>query len=494
MNRLPEQLYRPDQVAAMDRRAITRVGIPGLVLMQRAGDRAYRALRARWPGCRRLQVYCGTGNNGGDGYVIAALACLDGLDVEVVQLGDPTRIRGDAAIVAERYLDLGGRRVDAATDMDVDGLVVVDALFGTGLDRPLEGQWRDAVLAMNALPAPVFAVDIPSGLHGDTGSVLGAAVRADLTMTFLALKRGLFTGAGPDHVGCVTFDDLDVPDAAIREEAPAALRMHYETVQGRLAPRARTGHKGHYGHVLLMGGDHGMGGAMILAGMSALRGGSGLVSVATRERHVAALLAAQPELMAHAVTDAGDLVAVLGRASVVLLGPGLGRGDWGRMLYSAAVDSRCPLVVDADGLNLLAESPMHRDEWVLTPHPGEAARLLGTSTAQVQSDRFAAAEAIASRYGGVVILKGAGSIIACGDGRSPTVCAGGNPGMATGGTGDVLAGLVAALRGQGFAPRDAAEMATCIHAEAGDRVAAQYGERGMTASDLPAVIRTLVNP
>lgn len=477
----------------MDRQAIQRLGIPGLTLMERAGTRAYRTLRASWPERRRMRVFCGTGNNGGDGYIIAALAQLDGLDVEVLQLGDPARLRGDAATAANRYLDTGGRRSAFSGDVDTEDAILVDALFGTGLDRPVEGAWRDAILAMNASPSPVFAVDIPSGLHGDTGAVLGVAVEAEATMTFLALKRGLYTGAGPGHVGRLRFDDLDVPDAAAEGIEPAARRVAYEHVRGLLGPRRRTGHKGHYGHVLVIGGDHGMGGAVLLAGMSALRAGAGLVSVATRERHVGGLLAAQPELMVHGIEEPAGIEPLLARASVVLLGPGLGQSAWGRALFAQALDSGKPLVLDADGLNLLNGTSTRRDDWVLTPHPGEAARLLGLPVTDVQADRFAVADAIVKRYGGVVVLKGAGTVIA-GAAAVPSVCAGGNPGLATGGTGDVLAGLITALRAQGIGSRQAAETGVCVHAEAGDRIARARGERGLAASDLPAMIRTLVNP
>lgn len=477
----------------MDRQAIDHLGIPDLSLMERAGTRAYRVLRATWSDRRRVIVFCGTGNNGGDGYMIASLAKLDGLEVEVFQLGDAQRLRGDAAIIAERYLELGGARRPFSEVTDTEGAVLVDALFGTGLDRPVEGDWRQAILAMNASPSPVMAVDIPSGLHGDTGAVLGVAVQADVTMTFIALKGGLFTGAGPGHVGRLRFDDLEVPDDARKDMEPAAWRVSYEHVRSLLAPRDRTGHKGRYGHVLVVGGDHGMGGAVLLAGMSALRGGAGLVSVATREHHVPGLLAGSPELMVHAMGRQPKLGPLLERASVVLVGPGLSRSQWGQALLTQALDSGKPLVLDADGLNLLSEQPRHQDEWVLTPHPGEAARLLGRSNSGIQADRFRAADDIVHQYGGAVALKGAGTVIA-GGGVKPSVCDGGNPGMASGGTGDVLGGLIAALRGQGLDPRQAAEVGVCVHAEAGDRVARAGGERGLLASDLPSMIRTLVNP
>lgn len=493
MTQLPHELYRPDQVAAMDRSAIREHGVSGLSLMDRAGAEAYRVLRGTWPHSRRLRVVCGTGNNGGDGFVVAFLALREGLDVTVHQLGDVRRIKGDAATVYRRYVDAGGRHEAFAGLPDEDDLVLVDALFGTGLDRALEGPWREAVDAINEAAAPVLAVDVPSGLHSDTGTVLGTAVRASATVTFIGLKRGLFTGSGPACTGRLHYRDLDVPEAVLREQQPAALRVDYHDLDHVLRPRSRDAHKGAYGHVLLVGGDHGMGGAALLAGRGALRAGAGLVSVATRERHVAGLLAAQPELMTHAVEGAADLEAPARRASVLLIGPGLGRGDWGRTLFADTLARDMPMVLDADALNLLAEEPGRRHDRVLTPHPGEAARLLDVTTADVQADRFAAVEALLERYGGTVVLKGAGSIVGT-VGQTPRVCHGGNPGLASGGTGDVLAGVVAGFLAQGHSPFEAAVLAVCVHAGAADRLALKEGERGLLASDLPPVIRLLVNP
>jgi len=512
MNRPPQQLYRSAQVAAMDREATQALDIPGELLMQRAGGRAYELLRETWPGCRRLRLFCGTGNNGGDGYVIALLGLLDGLDVLVLQPGDPDHLAGDAAAMAERYRNAGGREqgLDAGFSLEPPcdrpsaqepgsgedagaGLVLVDALFGTGLDRPLKDAWLRAVECMNQSPAPVLAIDIPSGLHGDSGQVLGAAVEADVTITFIALKRGLYTAEGPAQVGRLHYAGLDLPSAARDSEPAAALRLDYEQVRGLLPRRRRTAHKGQHGHVLVAGGNHAMGGAVSLAGQAALRGGAGLVSVATREQHVSGLLSAVPELMVHALVHGHDMKAALSRATLVLVGPGLGRDDWGQAVFTRSLASKRPLVLDADALNLLAANQTIRQDWVLTPHPGEAATLLGTDAATVQADRFAAAEALVTRYGGVVVLKGAGTIIA-GGGRLPAVCDGGNPGLASGGTGDVLGGLIAALRAQGLSPRDAAEAGVCVHARAADQVARRLGERGMRASDLFADIHALVNP
>ncbi|GAB6040647.1 NAD(P)H-hydrate dehydratase [Endothiovibrio diazotrophicus] len=489
---LPVNLYRAAQVRELDRRAIEERGLPGGTLMERAGQATFDALRRRWPEAQRIAVLCGIGNNGGDGFVIARLARLAGLEVRLFQLGDPAALKGDARVMAEAWHGYGGesRAFDAAALGDAE--VIVDALFGTGLERPLEGAWREAVEAMEAAPAPVVAVDIPSGLHADRGVVLGAAPRAALTVSFIGLKPGLFTGQGPDYCGEVVFNDLQVPAAVYDGIEPAARRCTAAWARGELVPRRRDAHKGAFGHLLVIGGDYGMAGAARLAAEAALRAGAGLVSVATRPEHAVAMAAAVPELMCRGVCGADELEPLLERATVIAVGPGLGRSEWAESLLAAALTSHLSVVVDADALNLLAGKTLRRDDWVLTPHPGEASRLLGCATAEVQADRLAAAAGLASRYGGVAVLKGAGSLIQVAGGV-PALCAAGNPGMAAGGMGDVLTGVIGALLAQGFDGREAAELGVCLHAGAADLAAAD-GERGMTASDLIGRLRALVNP
>jgi len=487
---LPTALYTAEQVRRLDRAVIDDLGVPGLTLMERAGNAAYRALRRQWPRARRIVAVCGTGNNGGDGFVIAQRALQDRLQVRLLQLGDPAKIKGDARTVAERYWAAGDHAefsVDALAGADV----VVDAIFGTGLDRPVEGRYAEAIEAINACGAPVMAVDIPSGLQGDSGRIMGVAVRARLTPTFIGLKTGLFTADGPGVTGRVVFDDLNAPAAAYEAVTPTAARIDSAGLTGVLPPRPRTAHKGHYGHVLVAGGDHGMGGALRMAAEAAGRVGAGLVSVATRERHCGPLLAARPEVMAHAVTAEADLAAALERASVVVVGPGLGRSEWSRMVWRSCVAFGGPLVVDADGLNLLAgDEPGPRD-WILTPHPGEAARLLGTGTAEIQQDRLGRAAELQRRYGGVAVLKGAGTVVRSSDGCA--ICSDGNPGMASGGMGDVLSGVLGGLLAQGLSLEAAARAGVVLHAAAADRAAAD-GERGLLATDLMSHLRWLANP
>lgn len=486
-------LYRAEQARELDRRAIEERGIPGYTLMCRAGEAVFAAVRECRPGARRLAVVCGAGNNGGDGFVVARLAHRAGREVEVLELVEASRLRGDAATARSECVAAGvtPHPFDAARLARAE--VVVDAVFGTGLDREVGGAWRAALEAIDGQGAPVVAVDIPSGLHADTGAVLGVAVHAAATVTFIARKAGLYSGEGPAYRGALYFDALGVPADLYGGLEPAALRLDPVGLARLLAPRPRSAHKGCYGHVLLVGGERGMGGALRMAGAAAGRVGAGLVSLATRAEHAAALSAGAPELMAHGVGGPGDLGALLGRATVVAVGPGLGRGRWGVDLFGSLLDSRLPLVVDADALNLLAREPVARGNWVLTPHPGEAARLLSTDTGAVQRDRYAMARALAERYAAVVVLKGAGTVIQAGEG-APWVAEVGNPGMASGGMGDVLTGVIAALLAQGLDPAAAARLGVYLHGAAADAAARAGGERGLLASDLLPELRRLANP
>lgn len=493
MPNLPHNLYSASQTRELDRLAASQFALPGATLMARAAQAAFECLRQRWPQAQRLLICCGVGNNAGDGYLLAKLAHAAGLQVRVLQVGEPGRLRGDALAAAEAAGAVG---VVAESWQRGAGLpqcdVVVDALLGTGLSGEVHGAWRALIEEINASGRPVLALDIPSGLDADCGAVLGAAVRADLTLSFIALKAGLFTGAGPALCGEVRLDDLQLPAQVYEQVGAMAQRLTLSRFTALLGPRVRDGHKGCYGHVLVVGGDAGMAGAVRLAAEAAARVGAGLVSVATHPGHAASIAMACPELMCHGIETADQLEPLLHRATVVVVGPGLGQAPWGQALLARLLEIRQPLVVDADALNLLAQEPSWCDDWVLTPHPGEAGRLLGESAADVQRNRFAAAAGLQASYGGVVVLKGPGTVVLAGDGM-PGVCSGGNPGMASGGMGDVLSGVIAGLIAQGLDLRSAAAAGVCLHAAAADAAAAE-GERGLLASDLFPHLRRLVNP
>lgn len=492
MDSLPQALYRARDLRELDRLAITGYGIAGYALMTRAGHAAFRLLRQRWPHARRIAVLCGGGNNGGDGLALARFAHEAGMPCSALLLADAARFQGEAR---QAYEDLcrSGLKPDAFSTSDhVEADVMVDALFGTGLDRELSGTGREAVDWLNRQGVPVLSLDIPSGLHADTGMPLGAAVHATVTLSFIALKQGLFTADGPDYCGRILCDDLGLPAEVYTRLTNPAFRITDDWIAPLLPPRPRNAHKGRYGHVLLVGGAPGMAGALRLAGEAAARAGAGLVTLATHPAHAAALNAARPELICHAVADPKALAPLLARATVVAVGPGLGETSWGRPLLGAALESERPLVMDADALNWLAREPQRCERWILTPHPGEAARLLDSTATGIQADRFDAVRALQKRYGGIAVLKGAGTLVCRGD-DPVAVCDVGNPGMATGAMGDLLTGVIAGLLAQGLTPWQAATAGVYLHARAGDLAAAD-GERGLMATDLLAPLRQLVNP
>jgi len=484
---LPLPLFSAAQVRELDARLIA-AGTSGFELMSRAAHAIWRALRRRWPDAGVLTVLAGRGNNAGDGYLVAALALRAGWQVQVLAVGDPAQLQGDAALARDQARAAGVPIQSWEQQAELRG-VVLDALLGTGLQGAVREPYAQVIRLLNASGLPVLAVDVPSGLCADTGQVLSEAVRAELTVTLIGLKLGLFTGQSADFRGALQFDDLQADPALVAAQAFAAQRLAPISLP-HLVARSPLVHKGQLGHVLVVGGDRGFAGAGLLAAQSALRAGAGLVSLATRGEHVSAAQARLPEVMAASVASANQLMALGAHASVWVVGPGLGQGAWGRSLLSAAAASDAVQVWDADALNLLAQAVVQLPVGVvLTPHPGEAARLLGISSAEVQADRPAAARALAQRYQAVCVLKGAGTLIAAPDGGL-WLCDRGHPAMAGAGLGDVLAGFIGALLAQGLAALPAAQLAVYLHACAGERLALQG--RGLAASDLCAVIRELL--
>jgi len=501
---LSTTLYSAEQTRELDRIAIEDFAIPGYTLMQHAGQVTFDAILQKFPDSKSLCVVCGTGNNGGDGYVIARLALQKGLAVQLIQLGNEQAIAGDALLAKQDFEKAGGR-ITIFEDAVFEGAVsqadiIVDAIFGTGLTREVTGQWADAINAINTISSHsansphVVAVDIPSGLHSDTGRVMVCCVQADLTVTYIGIKCGLVTGQARDYVGELLFDSLQIPDDVYKvlsqSEPPNKTIIPDDFITTVLKPRARCSHKGSHGHALLIGGAPGMSGAIHLAGEACLRGGAGLVSIATHPIHAAFLNLNRPELMVSAVEQASALAPLLQKADVLGIGPGLSQSDWGSALLTEVLSLKKPLVADADALNLLAKKPCYHDNWILTPHPAEAARLLSISTTEVEQDRYKSVLAIQQQYGGVCILKGAGTLVT--NGEKIAVCTAGNPGMASGGMGDILTGIIVSLLAQGLSLFDAAKGGVELHAQAAD-LAAKNGERGLLASDCFPFIRELVN-
>ncbi|MBK8307205.1 MAG: NAD(P)H-hydrate dehydratase [Gammaproteobacteria bacterium] len=489
-------LYTAEQVRALDRAAIVEQGIPGCVLMERAGRAVFDVARKYYPDSG-LHIVCGTGNNGGDGFVVARLAADRGVPARIALVGDAGRIGGDARLAFDAAIAAGVSIAPWGEQAPGEGELIVDAVLGTGLSGPVKELQAKVIEAINGSELPVIAVDIPSGLCSDTGAVRGVAVRAAHTISFIGRKRGLYTGAAADLRGVLHFHDLGVPPATYRGVVPGAELLSLGSLLAALPARPRTAHKGRFGHVLVIGGAPGMAGAAAMAAEAAARCGAGLVSVATHASSVAPIVARCPELMAHAVAFVHELEPMLARATVLVVGPGLGRGPWAQQMLQRALAAGLPTVLDADALNALAageaDARPWRDQLLLTPHPGEAARLLTMPVTQVNDDRFAALRRLADPTA-VVVLKGAGTLVSTQDAELPVgVCPYGNPGMATGGMGDVLSGILGALLAQGAGRELAARLGVCLHGRAADLAAQESGERGLLATDLLPWLRRLLN-
>ena len=431
---------------------------------------------------------CGPGNNGGDGYVVARLADKAGVRVTVCSLTDPEQLKGDAALAYADWQEAGGELTQWPLADDAAFDLALDALLGTGIDREVGGKFRQAIVYLNQLSCPKIAIDIPSGLNADTGAVMGCAVRSHNTVTFVGRKRGMYTADGPDCCGHITFDDLAIPpQAALKYSSDAGSLLSPGFLSGTLIPRLRNSHKGSFGHVLAVGGIAGMSGAIRLCGEAALRSGAGRVTLATDPAHAALVNLSRPELMVKAIAGDGELQSLLSGDHVLAVGPGLGATAWSESLLKTCLGAQAALVVDADGLNLLAEhsqeNAVSRENRVLTPHPAEAARLLNCKVSEIQQDRILAAISIAKRFTACVVLKGCGTIVADPSGDY-AICPRGNPGMATAGSGDVLTGIIAALLGQGLSCFDAAKAGVLAHALAGDLAAEKLGEMALIAGDI----------
>lgn len=495
---LPQKLYSAEQVRVIDKLIMTKESISSFELMMRAAEAALSTLLLHWPEARRICLFAGSGNNGGDAWILAALAIKKGLHVQFYTLADQgmRTVEGQAAkdyalAAGVEAQPFSGKAI-AKTD------VIVDGLLGIGLTGEVTANYQAAIAAINQSDTAVLALDIPSGLSADTGAVLGLAVEADLTLTFIALKQGLVTAAGPDCVGKLLCAPLTALNIEQLSEVAAAERFDWQVLlqQKLLAPRPKNSHKGMFGHVLVVGGESGYGGAVILACEAAARTGAGLVSCATRAEHLSALLSRCPNVMAKGVESGLQLQPLIAQATVLAIGPGLGQQGWAELLLQQALLTKTPIVLDADALNLLAQPHWQTDfrgrTAVLTPHPGEAARLLGVSVAEVQADRFASATALAKKYSAVVVLKGQGSIIADISGRL-AVCTAGNAGMSSGGMGDVLTGIIAALVALGMDAWAASCLGVGLHAQAADNCAQEHGMNGMLAQDLMPYLQNNIN-
>ena len=506
------RILSAEAMREVDRAAIEGLGIPSLVLMENAAIGVADSLGEELPEARSAAIFCGPGNNGGDGLAVARHLAVRGSEVWVFLVTGGRELSPDAAVQLGicRRQELPIREIDSEDDLD-EALelarecdVVVDALFGTGLTRPLDGLFAQVVEALNDLPLPVVAVDLPSGLNGSSPALLGPHVQADFTVTFAALKVAHVFPPASDAVGEMVVTDLGIPSRLVEEVEEEAGELHLlvDEEMAELLPEREAGtHKGDYGHVLIVAGSPGKAGAAILAARAAVRAGAGLVTVAVPEPILATVDLGSIESMTVALPAGASGQLAEAAASLVLdaaegktvlaLGPGLGQEPATvAAIRRIVLECPLPLVLDADGVNAFAgraaDLARRGAETILTPHPAELGRLLGISTAQVVEDRVAAARGAAEETEAIVVLKGHQTLIASGGVVfvNPT----GNPGMATGGTGDVLTGLIAGLLAQGLDPLDATLLAVYLHGLAGDLAATRMGEMALAAGDLVSVL------
>lgn len=485
-------LYKMQAIRAMESLALQDC-LTEDALMQRAGAKAWDSLRSRWPNAKHIMVVTGKGHNAGDGYILAQAALAAGCDVQLVALEPLERLTGTILQAARACCEQGAAWIPFNDSLTLKADVIVDAMLGIGCQRAVVDPYASAITRVNQSGCPVFSLDIPSGLNADTGQHYGCAVHANATITFLANKVGLYVHEGRSLSGQVECATLGIAPEHCQLISPWLQLLDASTLPHLFPKRKKDTHKGDFGHVLVIGGDYGMGGAVLMAAEAAMRVGAGLVTVATRPEHLSCVTARRPEIMCAQVENADQLAPLIERSTVIVIGPGLGQSDWAKALFDRVVDSGRPLIVDADGLNLLASYPKKLPQAIITPHPGEAARLLGSSVNQVQADRYQSVLALQSQYSDVAILKGAGTLVQT-DTLPPALCAAGNPGMATGGMGDILSGVIGGLLAQQYTLTQAAQVGVLIHSMAADQAASQCGERGLLASDLLDLIRALVNP
>ncbi len=496
MSALPYQMFTTSEVKAIERAHAARAGGNCYDLMQRAGRALAQAVRRDVPGARLVWVFAGRGNNGGDGYAAATELMGQGLGVRLFATGAP-HDGSEARRACEGFIANGGiveTLLPGRDDPRPDA--IIDALLGTGVREAPRSPVDEWIMLINSSRSYVVSADVPSGLNADTGCVPGECVQADATVCMLALKPGLFTGESVDCCGKVECDSLGVDlkpyfDRSLTGGSPL-LRQAYADIVPDLPQRLRSCNKGDNGKVLIIAGSRGMGGAAAIAGTGALRAGAGLVKVACDPACALMVNCVHPELMTVDFNNDASVKAALAWCGTVAAGPGLSTSPRARDLVRLALDSGRDCVFDADALNILAsERPQAVPNRIITPHPGEAARLLGCTVGEVESDRLAAARELQARYGGVALLKGAGTVVC--DGRRTTVISGGSPALASGGMGDLLTGIIAALCAGGLPQGQAAVFGACIHARAGEIAEEEYGAAGTLPTDLEDSIRRLAN-
>lgn len=495
---LPQSAYCATQVLTNEQRIAEHQGIELYTLMEKAGQAAFTHIHEQYPEAQQLFILAGKGNNGGDGFVIARLAAEAGLNVTVYLCAEITQLKGNA-LTAFKQLQKTNITVLYQSELQLTKAffhdnhydLIIDALFGIGYQGELSKNISNIIHTANQTGISIVSIDVPSGLNATTGHVETVAICATQTVTFIVAKQGLFTGQAAHYVGHVYLATLSL-NQAFRQHIISQVQIQGRNAIAHRPFRSAVSHKGNVGLLLCIGSYTGLPGAIRLASEAGLRAGAALVAVCCHHSNHQFVLNGRPELMlapdtAQSLSESRHFSL----AKVMLIGPGLGQASWSSSLFDMVVEQEKPLVVDADALQLLAKTPMKKAHWVLTPHPGEAAKLLGCSIADIEKDRFAVVKAIAKQYGGICVLKGAGTLIS--DGHQVWINTTGNSGMASGGMGDVLSGIIAALLMQLSSPIEATRLAVYLHGKAADKIAKQHGKIGMLASDLLAPIQQLLN-
>ena len=492
------KLYTASETRKIDNLAIKEKGISGYSLMQMAAEFTLDVILREFSPVEELIIFCSKGKNSGDGFLLGSFAKEFGLEVTIVMSNTSNVLKG---VSRKAFEEMKDAKVKIISTKSVEKLkvsnkaVIVDALIGTGLKGNLRKNIKESIFALNKLGVklPVLSLDIPSGVNPDTGDADDIAVYADITATFVAQKRGCFTSVGKKFSGEIIYSDLEIPKNLFSKITSTSYVVDYEDSISKVVYREQDAHKGHFGNVLIVGGDRGLGGAGLLSSRAAVYSGAGLTSLVTRPEHVSASLVSCPEVMVKGVDSGQDIEEHLVKPDVIAIGPGLGQSAWSEQMiqrvFWEAEKRDISVIMDADALNLLTKLKLSSNlpkRLILTPHPGEAARLLNTSVAVIESNRFSAAAKIQKKFNATVVLKGSGTVICHKSGGTQKwgICDSGNPGMATGGMGDVLTGIIAGLLAQGLTLREAAEAGVDLHAKAADQASLEFGEAGLTSSDV----------
>ena len=500
------KLYTAKETKKIDNLAIKEKEISGYSLMQRAAEFALDVILKEFGPLEELVIFCAKGKNSGDGFLLGSLAKEFGLNVTIVTCCPSKEIKG---VSSKAFKEMKASKARIISINSIGKLkvsrkaVIVDALIGTGIKGNLRKNIKDSILALNRLGTklPVVSLDIASGVNPDTGEVKDICVYADITITFVAQKRGCFTSIGKKVSGEVMYSDLEIPKKLFTKVTATSSIVNFEEYIDKVVYREQDAHKGNFGHVLVIGGDRGLGGAGLLASKAAVYSGAGLTSLVTRPEHVNASLVSCPEVMVKGVNSGQDLEEHLIKPTVIAIGPGLGQTAWSEQMiqrvFWEAEKREVTVIMDADALNLIPKLKLSSKlprRLVLTPHPGEAATLLNTNVETIESDRFAYAAKIQKKFNATVVLKGSGTVICHKKNgiQQWGVCNAGNPGMASGGMGDVLTGIIAGMLAQGLTPKEASEVGVDLHAKAADQASFDLGEVGLTPSDVIEELRYLL--